>query len=898
MHNSVLLISIDNGTTIGTGFVIENTDQGIYVATCGHVVNKGTKIEVSDKNAVVVQNFYKDDIDLAILYVEDLNDLKPFRLAQNSTTQKATVIGYSKLSNVPKREDIKNIEVKHQVEFQRTKAKIKALKLSPKGESISSGYSGAPVICEETGDVIGVVNIKVGEDVNYAICISHLKELYVFKNTAESSNQEIPTLNKGLVTKITPIEYELIKRGFESNFENSLIAYSGLPKVWITPIIHTKAEDKDKSSDKDTQVNTDYIFANTNNLIIRARQQYGLTSLSHFLIKERWNDKLPSFWLYLDAGELKPHEKEIAKYVTGQLEKLKLAFEDIECVILDEFSVELKDASKILEKINHYFIDKRLIIMMTVLENPLLNDPIISPEKRIFTNLYLWALPRNEIRNVVCIYNNSRYIGDENKVIAKVVTDLEVLNIPRTVLNCLTILRVSEIGFDESPVNRTEMLSRVLTLLFNTSIIADYKTRPDLKDTEYILGYFCQKMLIENNYYFTRDNFLQILTRYCIEQEIDVEVEVIFDILYSNNIFVQRGYQFCFKFRYWISYFAAQRMHQDKEFANYILQDMNYTAYPELIEFYTGIDRRRDDALQILTQDIATTRESVKEKCALPESFNIYDNAQWSPSPERIEAMHSEISDGVMGSNLPAEVKDEYADQGYDRTKSYNQSIHKIIEEYSLLRLMKSVQAGAKALRNSDYASPEIRHALLDEILMSWEQIIRVVLVLSPILAKNGYVQLEGAAFMLADNFSELPQERFSQILSLIPTNVVDWYKDDLFSKKMAPLLFKHIKGEKNPIIKHGLNLLIINKRPKGWEEHIEQYIISEYKNSFYLGDVLQTLNAEYQYSFASPSTLKSIARLIKMTLAKHELGIKKPNSEIIKKVPDKYLPTRDHERI
>ena len=537
--------------------------------------------------------------------------------------------------------------------------------------------------------------------------------------------------------------------------------------------------------------------------------------------------------------------------------------------------------------------------MFTITENPLLNETINLPENIKFNTLYLWALPRNAIRQVVADYNDKKFIGNENDVVNKIVTDLEVLNIPRTALNCLTILKISEIGFDDSPVNRTEMLSRILSLLFNVDNIPRYKTRPDLKDTEYTLGYFCEIMIREDRYFFTRNDFLKNLNEFCTGMEIDLEIDTLFEILYENNIIIERGNEFCFKFSYWIFYFAAQRMHKDKEFEDFILTDMTYSSYPELIEFYTGIERNRNKALSILTNDIKNTCDIVEKKCGLPEEFNIYNIAQWKPSEEKIEQMNEEVSDGVLKSNLPDVVKDEYADKSYDKSRPLNQNIHKILEEYSLLRLMKSIQACSKALRNSDYATPEIKHNLLKEILRSWEQISKVLLVLTPILSKQGHATLDGASFVLNDYFGDNEDERLRTIIALIPTNIVNWYRDDIFSKKMTSLLFNHIDSESSEFKKHLLNLLLINKRPKKWDTHIENYIILSNKNSFYLLDIYNTLKAEYRYSFASDSNLRIMEKLLKITATKHFRGIKNPSKKIIDKFDKEnkftdVIPNRD----
>ena len=348
-------------------------------------------------------------------------------------------------------------------------------------------------------------------------------------------------------------------------------------------------------------------------------------------------------------------------------------------------------------------------------DNSLVKGKIELPRK--FTPLFLWSLDRNGVRTLVSNYNSEGAIEEDSKVLNKVVNDLEALNIPRTPQNCLTILKISEHNFDDSPVNRAEMIGRVLHLLFNIDDIPKYKTRPDLKDTEFTLGFFCENIIRNKKAYFTRKEFIDELTLFCCDNEIDLEVSIIFDILFSNNIIILRSEGFCFKFVYWLHYFSAHRMLHDKRFANYILNDFNYSSYPEIIEFYTGIDRRRNDALKIIIKDLNSIESTVNNKCNLPDGFDIYKFAKWLPNKSHLEKLGNEISEGVAVSSLPSEIKDEYADRAYNRVRPLTQNINYILKEYSLLRLMQCIKAASLALRNSDFADKELKHELLDSIL-------------------------------------------------------------------------------------------------------------------------------------------------------------------------------------
>jgi len=106
MDKSIFSIKNIDNTVLGTGFVIDSDNNGVFVATCGHVVNNcGDSIVIEGVTPEVVKNTYKDGLDLAILYVKGLfqNSLP---LKENKEAKVGKVIGFSKLLNDPKKEPI------------------------------------------------------------------------------------------------------------------------------------------------------------------------------------------------------------------------------------------------------------------------------------------------------------------------------------------------------------------------------------------------------------------------------------------------------------------------------------------------------------------------------------------------------------------------------------------------------------------------------------------------------------------------------------------------------------------------------------------------------------------------------------------------------------------------
>ena len=730
--------------------------------------------------------------------------------------------------------------------------------------------------------------------------IAKLGGLYYQYNGAEKFEADFKKhIQKVLLNKINYIgrtidleENSRIKELFENRFKESLQTYSSQPIFWVDPTLSRSDELlPNPDEDEDNIVDVSTIYNNPKTTIIKAPPQFGLTSLSHFLIKESYN-KNSFIGLYLDASTFKSNS--IDKQIKKELKQLGITIDRVNFIILDSWSNYEIDSMRILKRIAEGYQNTPLIVMQCIDETKykIINEKISID--REFDVLHLLPLTRSNVRKVVSAYNNAKQIGDEDKVLSKVVSDLNVLNIHRTPFNCITLLKVSEKYFDESPVNRTKMLEMVLFLLFNIDQIPTYKSKPDLKDCEYVLGRFCEIMIKERNYLFTREHFIRELRAFCSEKLIDLEIDLVFDILYQNNIIVSRNTEFTFRFTYWIFYFAAHRMHSDESFAKYIFKNEKYISFPELIEFYTGIDRSRDDALRVLIKDIKSTCDTVERKVGLPSDMNPFDSIKWRPSDKSIDVIKEEIGENVNKSKLPVEVKDKYADRDYDHKKPYNQTVQTVLQEYSLIVLMQKIRASSVALRNSDYVSPEIKKELMSEIMRSWEQVSKVLIAMSPILASKGYAAFEGQGFILAGDWGNSFEKRFNRVIQCIPTNVVAIFKDYLFSNKMGPLLYDNLKNETSSIRKHELALFLVLERPNGWKNQVSNYITSIHKNSFYLFGIFNALRSQYKYSFASSKELSEIEYLIKMGLAKHQKGIKSPGIKAIKSISNKVLPKRN----
>ena len=74
-----------------------------------------------------------------------------------------------------------------------------------------------------------------------------------------------------------------------------------------------------------------------------------------------------------------------------------------------------------------------------------------------------------------------------------------------------------------------------------------------------------------------------------------------------------------------------------------------------------------------------------------------------------------------------------------------------------------------------------------------------VVIALKQILANKGQAGFDGASLTLQGDFGDSFETRLNRINQVNMTNVVGLFKDDIYSSKIAPLLYEHFNNETNP---------------------------------------------------------------------------------------------------
>lgn len=420
-----------------------------------------------------------------------------------------------------------------------------------------------------------------------------------------------------------------VDQQLEYAFHQSLASYASLPKIWISPKLSKISESSIDVQDADT-FSPDDLTKNPCDCIIKAPPQFGLTSLGRYLSLNAWRQSPQHFLMYIDSRDIQNHESSIENYVETQARLLGLDVSQVAGIVLDEPG-RLNERK--VNNIKKKYPDVPLIILHRIEFYQDIDKEIQEEIQHSYETFYLWQLDRRQIRTLVRQFNESGFTLDENLAVQRLVDDFEILNLHRSPLNCITLLAVYERQVDYSPVNRTEMMERFLHFLFAFyKKSSDYSKSPDMKDSFQVLGKYCADLLVGESDCFTKSDFISKSNKYCEDMVIDVDCSLLFDLLEGENLIVEKDNSYYFRYVHWMYFFAAHRMHHDAEFYAYVVNDKKYTQFPEIIEFYSGIDRRRDELVRVLIDNLREANSEFERRSGIDRNFDPYEFAKWTPS--------------------------------------------------------------------------------------------------------------------------------------------------------------------------------------------------------------------------------------------------------------------------
>ena len=668
----------------------------------------------------------------------------------------------------------------------------------------------------------------------------------------------------------------------DMRLREAMEAFVGQPYIWVERYLSDDRIDQLFKLTESTFYSETDIINNKENIRIIAPSQYGLTCYGIHFLRTLWSTK-GDFGIIIDADGVRT--KKFEKLVESELSLYKKEKDELKWIIIDNWRPYKKDQNGISGYIMQEFPNANVMLLSPFHEHNFHEHVNSSEVLRIDKTLYLTPLKHEQERLIVDEYNKSKFIEDSDVVLAKLDSDIKNFNMHRTPYSCITLLTVFKDSFDKNPVNRTSVLEHILNIIFDNTKLPTYKSNnPDVKDCEFCLGYFCSQ-IIDNEYYlFSRDNFYSRIKEFCDLKKTSININQLFDILCYNKIIIEENGLYTFRFTFWVYYFVASWMHVDDDYAQKMLADNRYQHYPEVLDFYTGKDRQRIDAVSVVTEDLRMASQTIQERIGIPERINPFAFLRFSNDSEMTARIIKEIDANIKRSNLPQEIKDQAADLSFNPSTAFNQEIYKVYSSFSVGYLVNLISIASKVLRNSDRLDAKEKQALLGEITKALKVFSSIIYLVSHLFAKQGYIHLPDYSLKLTDEFNQFAEsDKRIQIIATIPYNLMMMFKEDMYSWKLSPVYIEQLKTETDKVKKHLLAALIVCKQPEGWEPAIRDYLGSIGKDSYYLGTIIGLMTDVYTWGDLDTADRRRMNYLIKSAYYKADHGQLPPSSKLLK---------------
>lgn len=190
ISDSIVLITSsepNRSRDFGTGFIIYQNKQAVYLLTCAHVVRDvggAEKVMASGLQATVIASGEKEGFDLAVLQVEGLWDKPQLNLCAVGEEETAFVIAgfyqFDPKSPQALRKIRGSLGEQLCLVSSDGRERVNAWDLKIDGEYyLQPGYSGSPVVNQTNGCVLGVATHLIGKgEKGLAISIEALAKIW------------------------------------------------------------------------------------------------------------------------------------------------------------------------------------------------------------------------------------------------------------------------------------------------------------------------------------------------------------------------------------------------------------------------------------------------------------------------------------------------------------------------------------------------------------------------------------------------------------------------------------------------------------------------------------------------------------------------------------------------
>jgi predicted MPP superfamily phosphohydrolase len=531
------------------------------------------------------------------------------------------------------------------------------------------------------------------------------------------STQEVTKLQfkLGIARKIQDLYLEDKNEHLLSYYTNTK-APKNINELFVMPIIVDKEQYGLENEDKEEHFNVMDICTSNKNQIIFGMKESGKTVLMDKILIEFTNnieryEKIP---VHIDFGVFSHSrfETEISQF-------LGVKILDIESLLINQDVVILIDNFEFSKKANFKKIDllqnliKKYPNIQVIAASSLTLSGEIPLELFDYSEIALFRILTiknfrvKQIRELMIKWfkNSDNFVSDEK--VDNLIKVFHSFNLPSNPLAVSMFLWIIEQQENYKPINNASMLENFVERLFKKQCKVEiYSDNFDYRNKERLLAEIAFKMYEANNknYYLTYNEVLNFVHEYLIVRKFEDfnDIEIIEHFIEVGVLLIEKSdYEDKLRFRFncIFKYFLMKKMDYSEKFKNYVLSEENYLNFIDEIDYYTGLNRGKDDILNLVVDRMSKEYEDIIQKVE-SEKYG-FDN-YFETSRCITSQLDTAFVDKITKSEKPTEDQlDKVQDKLLDKLDSEN-GIERKEEVKPLEKLEKLWVLSARVLKNTE----------------------------------------------------------------------------------------------------------------------------------------------------------------------------------------------------
>ena len=500
--------------------------------------------------------------------------------------------------------------------------------------------------------------------------------------------------------------------------------------LFIMPNLLKKSYYDIENNDKE-KYTFDEIIKNGKNLTIYGKKEFGKTTLAYKISKYYFENfqtekKIP---VIIDFKNINPSggvnfiEKEIKKQLETN-DHFSLAIQEIKeqleegnfIIIFDHYNEDIKNFDKINSFIESYdnirFIKMKEEKQLSQKDQQQIRELIEktqNDENEI--NIFLPPMSKNLMREMV-----DKIIPDadieKEMFLEKLISYFNGTHLPRTPLTVSLIITICNQKSIFVPVNQSKILEQFMEILLEKLSPDEINLQMhDFESKEYYLSFLASKMIENDRFYFSEEEFNKITEDYHSKKSFDLKGSRFDKIFFKKGILTKTNGDVAFRFECFIKYYTAKYATTNEEFYNKMIDKKNYLNFSEEINYYSGLVRNDIHLLQTIQNYLLP---EIEQK--LPEKYIIPEDS----IKLQINEIFDEIKRELGEEGIPTDIRDDLTDKNGSSKEYKPEKITKLEDDNSYRdAFILATQIFGNIIKNSEQLDGDIKEKALDYFMKS-----------------------------------------------------------------------------------------------------------------------------------------------------------------------------------